>query len=168
MQLLNTINTNCCTLTFSVYQYKNYFCRNKPKRKAGIIILDRICSKILLVQSNGNKWGVPKGSIEQDETVEDCAIRELFEETGLMIRQSQLEKFIQIYSRTYYIIEHSVISTSSGSDATGIGWICIECLRELVNSNKMQITKDCEMIVQKLYADKYYGERRRGGNSLYV
>jgi ADP-ribose pyrophosphatase YjhB (NUDIX family) len=44
-------------------------------------------SKILLVKRaagllDGGKWGLPAGYMERDETILDCARRELMEETG--------------------------------------------------------------------------------------
>jgi 8-oxo-dGTP pyrophosphatase MutT (NUDIX family) len=43
--------------------------------------------QILLIRTvKGNKkWGLPKGKIEPDETYEECAVRETFEETGITV-----------------------------------------------------------------------------------
>lgn len=155
MQLLNTLNTGCCNLVYSIYKYKNYHYKNKPKRKGGIIVYDDKKKKILIVQSNGYKWGIPKGSIDPNENIEDCAIREVFEETGLLIPKSKIQKFIQIHSRSYYIAHQEMCPITSSSDATGIGWICLECLKKNVIENKIEITRDCEIIIQKLYSEKY-------------
>lgn len=52
----------------------------------GAIILNSDMTKVLLVQGYyGKSWGFPKGKINQDETPEACAIREVLEETGLDI-----------------------------------------------------------------------------------
>lgn len=50
--------------------------------------------KLLLVQETkaeaAGKWGVPGGQLEAGETLEQCAIRECLEETGLSVTQAQL------------------------------------------------------------------------------
>ena len=42
-------------------------------------------------------WGLVGGSLEIGETVEECALREVFEETGLILETKKL-KFFSIYS----------------------------------------------------------------------
>ena len=149
---MDTIDTNCCKLTFKKYKYKLCFSKEKPKKKGGIILLDLSQHKILLIQSRGDKWGVPKGSIEAtDRNIKDCAIREMFEETGLMIPSYLLEDpYIQIKNRTYFLILHNLCSAIADSDATGIGWLCLNCARELFNDKKIDLTKDCLCILKKL------------------
>jgi 8-oxo-dGTP pyrophosphatase MutT (NUDIX family) len=42
-------------------------------------------SRILLIKSSsGNDWLIPKGGWEDDETLEECAIRESYEEAGVL------------------------------------------------------------------------------------
>lgn len=51
---------------------------------------------ILLIQPKGHKeWGFPKGKIESNETKEQCAIRETFEEIGIKIKEELLEKYFE-------------------------------------------------------------------------
>ena len=68
----------------------------------GAIILNRSSSKVLLVESkvfripkswaNPQKsgvngcWGFPKGKINEEENISDCAVREVMEDPGLDIR----------------------------------------------------------------------------------
>ena len=40
---------------------------------------------LIIKQRHGNNWGLPKGHCESDETLEECAIREIREETGINI-----------------------------------------------------------------------------------
>lgn len=59
----------------------------KPKSKevsSGCLIVDD--DRVMLVHPSGEKkdvWGIPKGLVEDGETLEQTAIREVAEETGL-------------------------------------------------------------------------------------
>lgn len=69
-----------------------YFCYNhsgdRMKRHfcASVFIINPQDKKILLVMHRKNgKWTQPGGHIEDDETPEECALREAYEETGLRV-----------------------------------------------------------------------------------
>ena len=70
---------------------------------AGSVIIENEEGEILLGKRTDNlKWGYAGGSIELGETVEDCAKRELTEETGLTA--DELEFFmINSGEETHYI-----------------------------------------------------------------
>jgi tRNA nucleotidyltransferase (CCA-adding enzyme) len=54
----------------------------KLERSCGAIVIHD--GKILLVQERKNRnWGFPKGHVEGEETDEQAATREIYEETGL-------------------------------------------------------------------------------------
>jgi 8-oxo-dGTP pyrophosphatase MutT (NUDIX family) len=55
--------------------------------------------KILLIFRRG-KWDLPKGKIDEGEGIEDCAVREVKEETGL--NDVQLQEHIITTFHTYY------------------------------------------------------------------
>ena len=55
---------------------------------------------IMLIQPKGHKeYGFSKGKIELGETIEDCAIRELFEETGIIVKEEHLENYFEQKNR---------------------------------------------------------------------
>ena len=45
------------------------------------------------------KWDLPKGKLDAGETIEECALREVEEETGL--KNLELRKFLKITFHTY-------------------------------------------------------------------
>lgn len=51
------------------------------------LILDDATSKILMVKNKGNtSWSLPGGAVEKEETLDQAAIREAKEETGLDVK----------------------------------------------------------------------------------
>ena len=78
---------------------------NKEKiKKAGSFIYDSKSKKILLVQSRGQMWGCPKGTIKDLENPLECAIREVKEETGIGIDFKELKESVVIDNKVEYFI----------------------------------------------------------------
>ena len=70
----------------------------------GVVFAD---DKILFILKN-DKWDLPKGHLEQNETKEEAAIREIGEETGLL--ENDLQVLEQLPTTYYYkIIDLSLI-----------------------------------------------------------
>lgn len=68
---------------------------------AGGVILDNRGSILLQKRGDTNRWGLPGGAIELGESLEEAAIREVREETGLEIR---ITKLLGVYSdKKYYV-----------------------------------------------------------------
>ena len=53
----------------------------------------------ILFQFRRGKWDLPKGKLEEDETIEECALREVEEETGL--HNIQLGELIGVTQHHY-------------------------------------------------------------------
>ncbi len=68
-----------------------------PVRIAGGGVVMNENQELLMIQRNG-VWDLPKGKWEMGETIEDCALREVQEETGL--QEISLEKKCRV---TYHI-----------------------------------------------------------------
>jgi 8-oxo-dGTP pyrophosphatase MutT (NUDIX family) len=47
--------------------------------------------------SQGNRWGIPGGKIEKDETPRQAVLREVFEETGLSMQDPCLKFLDTVY-----------------------------------------------------------------------
>lgn len=62
----------------------------------GVVINDE--GQVLMIFRR-NKWDLPKGKLEEGELIEDCAEREVKEETGLS--EIKVEKFLLTTYHTY-------------------------------------------------------------------
>lgn len=116
---------------------ENWNKKYHSNRRAGVILMNYETKKILIIQSYHKHWGLPKGHLEHNETQQDCAIRETFEETGIHIDKSQLGREIALYggSCVYYIVDGTHFSYDikhilNKQEITGIGWTCLECLKK--------------------------------------
>ena len=57
--------------------------------------------EILFIYRN-KKWDLPKGKLEKKETIEECALREVYEETG--VKDLKIEEFL---ATTYHIFKRN-------------------------------------------------------------
>lgn len=77
-------------------------------KKCGIILWNHTKEKIFLVYGKKSlKWGFPKGHMEENETEEETAKREFFEETGYRLLQdfdNTTPKYI-IRNNIYFIVK---------------------------------------------------------------
>ena len=69
---------------------------------AGVILFNEKFDKVLLVcNAGGYIWGFPKGNREKNETLQETAVRELYEETGIKITSKNLLKNIKYKSELF-------------------------------------------------------------------
>jgi 8-oxo-dGTP pyrophosphatase MutT (NUDIX family) len=78
---------------------KKEFFRKFTLVKAGGGLVMNNNSDVLLIYRRG-KWDLPKGKQDKGETLEDCAVREVMEETGL--KKLALENLLLITYHTYH------------------------------------------------------------------
>ena len=111
--------------------------------QAGGGVIQNEKSQVLLIFRR-KKWDLPKGKLDPGETIEECAIREVKEETGL--KSVQLKKKLIVTQHTYdqdsiqYVKEthwfHMVASTQENNflvpqieeDIEKIEWVDINTL----------------------------------------
>lgn len=105
-----------------------------PRLKAGVILVKD--GRVLVVQNYNFKWSFPKGGINSQESEISAAVRELEEETGIKIKESELDKrHIRYKNQIYYIHNFegafNIQLILDKIEITGIGWSCLECAQNL-------------------------------------
>lgn len=120
----------------------------KDRKKSGIILI-RDSNEVWITQSYNRCYGFPKGEKELGETLEQCAKREFYEETGVNINELDLSKFrmISIYIENveyvYYIIhvpDTFQVTTYPKDDVeiTSFGWIELSKINNLFLSKAVK------------------------------
>lgn len=148
---------NCCNFIIEPYkineneQFQN---SNIVKKKAGVLVYND--DKILIVQSRGNYWGFPKGTLEPNEKVRQCALRELKEETGIELQDSDLDQCICVQNTALYYIykidkEMGSIQHIENNDVNGIAWIKLECLKNMFEKNNIKLNYHCKYLIQQFF-----------------
>lgn len=80
-----------------------------PVKRGGIIFLKKNESfndtQFLVVRGKDSGiWSFPKGRMDENEDEEVCAIREVYEETGILIESLKGNERLKIGRNTYFII----------------------------------------------------------------
>jgi len=141
----------CCTIKISPHSTHHPHRLQRIKKKAGVFVFDPKENRVLLVQSRGQFWGPPKGTLEENETDMQCAIREVEEETGLKIVPN-FTKVTKIKNRAvYYYMEMDscpvyVQNDDKTNDANGITWIKIDCLEKFIEEGNISLNRHCKIL----------------------
>lgn len=94
---------------------------------------------LLLRQSHkrqGNTWGIPSGKVDVGENLLTAACRETFEETGLIIPESELQFFKTTYVRYNdydfiyhmfsYKLDNKITTTLSANEHKEMRWVKVQ------------------------------------------
>lgn len=93
---------------------ENHFEEHTKFREAcrGIVISN---DKILLTyEVNTDQWFIPGGGVEPNETLDECCIRELAEETGSLIKVNKKYLTINEYYDEWLFVSHYFICEHIG------------------------------------------------------
>lgn len=116
----------------------------------GAAMLNHAMDKVVMVRSWGNnaRWGFPKGKLSKDETELDCAIREVFEETGFDLTPLVTSNTFYVdtlssgrCSRIFVVTdvpEDSVFQTRTRKEISDIKWVPLSALPETPKAAKVQ------------------------------
>ena len=142
----------CCTIDIVSYSGVNNQSFTE-KKKAGVFLFDPDNDRLLIVQNKGNLWGIPKGTFENGEDSIDCAIREVEEETGIILYRENLEKcrkYVIDDRVTYYFLNMMYNHVKNpNNDVNGISWIKIQCLKKLVKNKNIKLNYHAKIIFDK-------------------
>ena len=106
------------------------------KAGGGLVLNDT--GKLLMIYRRG-KWDLPKGKLDEGETIEACAVREVMEETGLtdveignlveISYHDYYDRFLkeEVIKETYWYLMKAkgeqVITPQTEEDITEIKWV---------------------------------------------
>ena len=150
-----------CCLDVTVKTVANFYDDDDlPKQCAGVCVINR--RGILVSQSYNLYWGIPKGIANPDESLRQCALRELFEETNLKLEPDQLSRVVftfryrNIHRRVCVFFAHVDDTTAlqarvGDEESTGCGFIHPSCLLELFYSGKIKINYFTRVLINKIF-----------------
>ena len=106
-------------------------------KKCGIIYFDNQDQKYLLVYGKkSEKWGFPKGHQEIGETEEQTALREFFEETGIVVSSKELLDKIRFKNNIYFNVNVNGKPKFNIQDTNEIEKACWFTIEEIMNLSK--------------------------------
>ena len=146
----------CCSIKIHRYHtHDSVKQRRRNYRKAGVFIYDSQEDRVLLVQSRGQLWGPPKGTLELGEDNISCAVREVKEETGLDIDSRDFTRVTKIKNRAvYYYLEMKTCPVDiqkaiKNNDANGITWIKVDCLQDCIVNGHIVLNQHCKIVFSR-------------------
>jgi 8-oxo-dGTP pyrophosphatase MutT (NUDIX family) len=120
--------------------------------------LNRGLVEILLIKQFRDKelWGIPKGHINKEESIAACAIREVFEETGVLIELGVRLSDCLIRQKTKQKKVVSFLATPLShdeprhdgydSEVADAKWFDVKNLPNLVSYQRVLIKEACDLI----------------------
>lgn len=76
---------------------------NKPRKIGAVALIVRDGTLLLDCRADDGAWGLVGGALEENESVRAAVIREVYEETGLVVRESEL---MGVFSDPTRIVEY--------------------------------------------------------------
>lgn len=122
---------------------------------------------ILLVKRKNEpgkgRWSIPGGTVELGESLKDAVVREVYEETGLVVEVYELLDIIEVIRKDndgnivfHYVILDYLAKPAGGtlraaSDASDVIWVTVD---EAMN---MEITESLRAMLHKLKEKEFFG-----------
>lgn len=138
----------------TTYKYHEY---NKDTRCGGIILNQNLDSVIIVLNRESKikgeyKWGLPKGHINPNEKLNNCASREIEEETGLKFKFSYNHPRVKINDTFYYIqiideTENKQFKPKDNKEIAEVKW---EKINNIKNINTNRGLKKLNLFMNKI------------------
>uniref|UniRef100_A0A6C0CZY0 Nudix hydrolase domain-containing protein n=1 Tax=viral metagenome TaxID=1070528 RepID=A0A6C0CZY0_9ZZZZ len=137
-------------------------------KRCGIIMTvnneKNIHNYLLVLGRQSNKWGFPKGHMEQNETEEQTALRELREETGIELSRHDISTENRIrFKNNIYFLFHTTLPYIHERMRSNIDMREIECMKWFSEEDLLDMEpKECNfglsMFIKKVVVTKYMKE----------
>lgn len=142
--------------------FRNFQIKKKKHKttRCGAIVFNQNLNKIILVlnkylydEQNIELWGLPKGLLESRENFNECAMREVKEETGINIRIKKSQPYLKLNNNYYFPIkinenELQNLYTRDNNEIEKVKWFTIKDL------NNLKLNKDLKSLTQQIYRAK--------------
>lgn len=95
----------------------------KTEKSCGAVVFREYDNKtqILLIRHlNGGHWAFPKGHVENGETEEETALREILEETGLTVQLDSGYRKVVTYSPRRDVVKDVVYFVALADDSVAV------------------------------------------------
>lgn len=86
------------------------------EKSCGIIVFKD--KKVLMVHQINDIWGFPKGHVEANETEEETALREVFEETGIVAKIIPSFREVNTYSPRENVMKDVIFFVGTCTDTS--------------------------------------------------
>lgn len=119
----------------------------RPAVTADCVVMTREATPRVLLIQRGNEpfkgcWAFPGGFMEMDETLEQCAVRELKEETGMEVTEDDIFAFGtfsaverdprgRTISKAFLVMVDEPVEVTGQDDAAKAEWFAIDDLPQL-------------------------------------
>ena len=118
-------------------------------KKAGCILIDKKAKKIGIVyRQNRDDYSFPKGHLDDDESLVECAIRETKEETGriceIVSENIYIEKYITSSGENvemyYYIAVDKGNYDNTNDDSHDLVWVDFDNVEDILSYPNLKLT----------------------------
>lgn len=135
-------------------KYIKYFESTSINKESAMVVLKFVGTKKILVLSKKDGWCLPGGKIESGEGIKAGAIRELYEETGIIL--DEWDRTIMYCGKSFtgkgrtvhvYYVETNDANVELSPEHSDFKWVDINAI------NKMRLSGNTRLFVElaKLY-----------------